>query len=69
MAHSSIEIEKILDQIEKANQQDLQEMMDSIQERYAQILPQWDILYLALPKEETDERKNLICKALDILRL
>jgi hypothetical protein len=67
MAHNPIEIEKILDQIEKANQQELQEIMDSIQERYAQILPQWDILYLALPKEDCDERRNLIRKILDAL--
>ena len=67
MTHNPVELENILNQIENANQQQLQEIIDSIQDRYAQILPQWDILYLALPKEDCDERRNLIRKILDAL--
>ena len=52
MLNNPEELENILNWIETANRQQLQKIMDSVQDRYAQILPDWDILYLALPKTD-----------------
>ena len=67
MLNNPEELENILNWIETANRQQLQEIMDSVQDRYAQILPDWDILYLAMPKTDSAERQHLIRNVLQTL--
>ena len=56
-------IETVLDWIEQADFRQLQEAMDAIQDRFALLYPQWDILYLALPKNDPPRREALLGKA------
>ena len=56
--------EYIFDVIETANLLQLQEIMDAIAERYALLSPEWDIFYLALPKNNEDLRRELLQKVL-----
>ena len=56
---------EVFEWIEQAGLPQLQEVMDVIQERYAILCPDWDILYLALPQQDLNQRMALLKKALD----
>ena len=61
--------EEIFDWIEQAGLPQLQEVMDAIQERYAILCPDWDILYLALPQKDPKQRMALLRKAFDDIQI
>ena len=54
--------------IESASQQELQILMDAIQDRYAQLFPDWDILYMALPKQDSPEKEHLVNQIIEKIR-
>lgn len=54
--------------IENASQQELQILMDAIQDRYAQLFPDWDILYMALPKADPQQREHLVNQIIKKIR-
>lgn len=59
---------EVFDWIEQADIPQLQEIMDAIQDRYALVYPDWDILYLALPKQDCTQRRDLLKKAYEKLK-
>ena len=61
--------EPIFDWIEDAGKEDLQAIMDAIQDRYALLHPDWDILYVALPKNDCTQRTELLKKVSERLNL
>ena len=60
-------METVFDRIERAGEQELREIMDAVQDRFAVAYPQWDIVYVAVPKEDPDRRKEILEKAFDML--
>ena len=45
-------IEKTLFQISKANDQELNNIIDAVVDRHAELYPQWDLTFLALPHND-----------------
>ena len=60
-------METVFHRIERADEQDLREIMDAVQERFAVAYPQWDIVYVAVPKEDPEKRKEILKKVFDML--
>ena len=51
--------ETVLSRISAADSKELTEIVQSTIKRYAVLFPETEILYLALPKDEPDERNKI----------
>ena len=60
--------EWVLKEIEKADSQLLSEIVQSVQHRYAALHPEWETVFLSLPKADTQEREEELEKMIRILR-
>ena len=52
--------ETVLSRISAADSKELTEIVQSTIKRYAVLFPEMEILYLALPKDEPDERNKIL---------
>ena len=62
-------METVFDRIERAGERELREIMDAVQDRFAVAYPQWDIVYLAVPKDDPNRRKEILQQAFDTLQI
>ena len=46
---------------------ELSQLMDCINQRYRDLYPNWEVIYLALPQNNKDERQRLLKKALSLI--
>ena len=49
----------ILARIEQADYEELDQIMDAVERRYAQVFPEWEVFYTAVHKEPALRRKEL----------
>ena len=54
--------------IEYANGVELDEVLTAVEARYKILFPDWDVIYLALPKSNPNTRKQCLEAAIDFLR-
>ena len=52
-------MQQILERIERANDLEIQEIMDAVERRYAIAFPQWDVFYAAVHKDPVLRKKDL----------
>lgn len=50
---------KVIERIEQATDLELQDIMRAIEKRYATAYPDWDVVYIAVPKDPELRRKRL----------
>ncbi len=50
--------ERLLEQIVQADCNMLNEIMDAVRLRYKTVFPEWEIIYLAIPKQDSQERRE-----------
>ena len=50
-----------------ANDTELNQIIHTVNRRYQSIHPDWDIIYLALPKNNPAERERLLQKAISVI--
>ena len=55
----SMVVSDILAYVEKANDLQLQQIMDAVKRRYAAAYPQWDVFYAAIHKDPALRKKEL----------
>ena len=55
-----MKLDWIIREIEQANHEETEALMEVIFERKRQLYPDWDICYLALPKEDWKERELIL---------
>ncbi len=61
-------MQRFMKKINALSELELQEVMAAIQKRYAANFPEWDVFYLAIPKDPSQRKAeielllNLICK-------
>jgi len=60
-------MEAIQERIKRADLQELDTLVGAIEERYRVLAPDWEVVYLALPKKDLKARKNNIELAMNIL--
>ena len=56
--------EELKRQISKADSAQIDGLMDAVFARKRELYPQWDIQYVALPKDDWDEREKILKYAL-----
>ncbi len=44
-------MQEIIEKIQTLNESQLQQLMEAIEDRYAQAYPEWDVVYIALHKD------------------
>ena len=59
----SISLDDVLKRIETANDYEINEIMEAVRCRFAVAFPDWEVLYLSCPKNDSVQRKQ----ALEIL--
>ena len=59
-------VEDIKQQISKADSAQIDILMDAVFARKRELYPQWDIQYMALPKDDWEERKRILEFALEM---
>ncbi len=63
------EIQMFLEYTSQAGEIELNDILDAAQMRYAKLFPDWDIMYLALPKKtDPEKRKECLESVIDYLR-
>ena len=50
---------EIIEKIEQATDYELQDIMKAIERRYATAYPDWDVVYVAVPKDPKIRREKL----------
>ncbi len=54
---------ELIDRIKSLNRTQLQEVMQAVEARYAEVYPQWDVVYIAMHKDPSlriQEYANLL---------
>ncbi len=49
-------MEEIINKISRMNREELQEVMQAVQARFASAYPKWDVVYIALHKDPVQRR-------------
>ena len=52
--------DELLKQIGKMDADTIEKLTDAVFERKRELFPQWDIVYLAMPKNNWEERKRIL---------
>lgn len=58
--HGVIYMDEILKKIEEADQSEIDELLSTAIERKRELFPEWEILYLAMPKNNTQQWKEIL---------
>ena len=58
-------MDEVIRAIERADMEDIQDVVQAVIGRYRELYPQWEILFLAADTNATDERS---LKILDLIR-
>lgn len=51
---------ELLEKIRKADQKEIDRLLDAVILRKRELFPNWEILYLALPKDDTQQRNAIL---------
>ena len=60
MYQQEITLNQVLTYIHQADDLQVNEIIQAIVSRYRDIYPDWDITFLSLPRNDPEERNNLI---------
>lgn len=52
--------DELIKQIGKMDADTIEKLTDAVFERKRELFPQWDIVYLAMPKNNWEERKRIL---------
>ena len=55
-----MEISEILQAIQEAGPEDMSDLVNTLSRRYRQLYPDWDILYIACPKNNPEEKRVIL---------
>ena len=58
--------DEIIEQIMKADTSRIDDLLHAVFERKRALYPQWDILYLAIPRDDWNERRRILESALQM---
>ena len=53
-------LSKVLEFIRQADDSQISTIIQALVSRYGEVYPDWDVTFLSLPKNDPEERKNLI---------
>ena len=59
----------ICEYIAAADAESVDRMLDAVFSRRRELFPKWDMIYLALPRNNPEERKLVLEQAVDVLML
>lgn len=62
-------MDEIIMKIEEANEAQIDELLSTAIERKRELFPDWEILYLALPKRDTRQWKQILDQVYAYLEL
>ncbi len=65
---TNYELETMLAEISRANDVEINQMLDAITERYKKCYPDWEIAFLALPLKDTEQRKVILENTIPLLQ-
>lgn len=60
--------QEVIDRITQAEAGEIQEYVTAAFNRYRQLYPEWDITYMAIPKNDLEDRQRTIQYIIEILR-
>ena len=60
MFQQEITLDQVLAYIHQTDDLQISEIIQTLVIRYREVYPDWDITFLSLPKNDPDERNNLI---------
>lgn len=58
----------VLDGIRQASSYELDDMVNAVRQRYAELFPDWEILFLSLPKNDPAERRKCLDETITMLK-
>ena len=61
-------LETILEDIKQADDYEIYEIVTAAMDRYREVYPEWEIMYLAVPKNNPEERKRILEQAFNYLK-
>ena len=53
-------LSKVLEFIRQADDSQISTIIQALVSRYGEVYPDWDVTFLSLPKNDPEERKNII---------
>ena len=59
--------QEVIDRITQAEAGEIQEYVAAAFNRYRQLYPEWDITYMAIPKNDPEDRKRTIQYMIEML--
>lgn len=60
-------MDEVIRAIEKADKEDIQDILHTAMERYRKLYPEWKIQFISVDPNATDERSAKICNWLHVL--
>ena len=66
--HESLTFAEVLNIIENAGDFEMDDIMQAIRRRYQKFYPDWEVLYIACPKNDSEERQKTLELILDHFR-
>ena len=56
----NISFDEVLQKIESADDHEIEQIMDAVRKRFAGAFPDWEVLYISLPKHNEKERQKTL---------
>ena len=67
MFKKKVTLAEVLEFVRQADDCQVNEIIDTLIARYKEVHPDWEVIFLSLPKNNPTERKNMIQSALHFL--
>lgn len=58
----------ILKAIEHADDIEINEILNAVTQRYSNVFPEWEVMFLSLPKKDLEERRKILELFVSFLR-
>ena len=60
MFFRKLTLARVIKFIQQADDYQVNEIINTLQDRYRKVYPDWEVVFLSLPKNSPEERKNII---------
>jgi len=64
----NVSLEDVLNHIETADDYEINEIIDAVRKRFSVAFPDWDVFYLACPKNDPAQRQQTLETILNYLK-
>ena len=56
----TVQMQALIQTIEQADGELVDEIIQALQRRYQKLYPQWEVMFLSVPREDCEERRRIL---------